>query len=313
MKSSGIQYEILVQAIFQEILKQEVATNIEVQHDVKVLGKSGITHQIDVYWAFVIAGIKYETIIQVKDWKYSIKQEQLLAFKGVLDDLPGQPRGIFVAKSGAQQGAKKFAKANGIALFELKEAIEPPPIVLELKPGTTLVAHLEAKPENDYQKATIYELYFSELSYLGDIGWLKEQNERLGAETVERALQWSGQTSIEEESFLDDQKSIACTLNSIVKELSEQIKDEYVGELEESHVFAKTVTKIFSEPTWVRNASTILPFAKVNAVSLKISVEKQREYQMPYRPVGFTRFVLTDIQDDKTRSFFVESDDLNHG
>lgn len=206
MKNSGIQYEILVQAIFQEILKQEVATNIEVQHDVKVLGKSGITHQIDVYWAFVLAGIKYETIIQVKEWKHSIKQEQLLAFKGVLDDLPGQPRGVFVTKGGAQRGAKKFAKGNGIALFELKEEIKPPPIPIHLTPGTTLVAHLEAKPEKDYQKATVYGLQFSELCYLGDITWLKEQNERLGAETVERALEWNGQTIFEEASFFDDQK-----------------------------------------------------------------------------------------------------------
>lgn len=105
---------------------------------------------------------------------------------------------------------------------------------------------------------------------------------------------------------------MACSLSSIVSELSEQIKDEYFRELEESQVFTKTVTKIFPEPTYVRNPSTILPFAKVNAVSLKISVQKQGEYQTPYRLVGFTRFVLTDMQYSKTRSFFVKSDDLNH-
>src|SRR5208282_2707135 len=46
------------------------------------------------------------------------------AFKCVLDDLPNQPRGIFVTRSGYQQGAKDFAAAQGIILYELDE--QPP-------------------------------------------------------------------------------------------------------------------------------------------------------------------------------------------
>jgi hypothetical protein len=44
--------------------------------------------------------------------------------KGVLDDLPGQPLGIFVTRTGYQSGAEIFAKANGIALYELREPKE---------------------------------------------------------------------------------------------------------------------------------------------------------------------------------------------
>ncbi|MDQ3713282.1 MAG: hypothetical protein M3388_13830 [Acidobacteriota bacterium] len=59
MKNTGFEYEILVQSIFQEIHNQESARNITVQRDVKLTGKSGITHQIDVFWEFEIGGIVY--------------------------------------------------------------------------------------------------------------------------------------------------------------------------------------------------------------------------------------------------------------
>jgi hypothetical protein len=83
MKNTGFEYEILVQTIFQEIIKQEFAKNVTIRRDVKTMGKSGARHQIDVFWEFEIGGILYSTIVQVKDWKNSVKQEQILALKGV--------------------------------------------------------------------------------------------------------------------------------------------------------------------------------------------------------------------------------------
>jgi hypothetical protein len=49
-----------------------------------------------------------------------------LEFKGVLDDLPGQPRGAFVTRTGYQRGAKDFAAAHGIILYELGEPAKRP-------------------------------------------------------------------------------------------------------------------------------------------------------------------------------------------
>jgi hypothetical protein len=74
-----------------------------------------------VYWEFEVGGIKYKTIVQAKDWASAVKQEQLFAFKTVLDDIQGQPRGIFVTRTGYQKGAHEFAEKNGIELFELRE------------------------------------------------------------------------------------------------------------------------------------------------------------------------------------------------
>jgi hypothetical protein len=122
-KNTGKPYELLTQAIFNEIVNQNSVETIEVKHDVILQGKI-LKHQIDVYWEFKCGNIKYYTIIQARDWASTVKQEHLLAFKQILDDLPNQPRGIFVTKTGYQKGALDFAKANGIELFELREFTE---------------------------------------------------------------------------------------------------------------------------------------------------------------------------------------------
>lgn len=109
MGNTGKPYERLAQRVFQEILSQTTAQTIEVQHDVHLQGKDA-QHQIDVYWEFEVAGIKYKTVIQCKDWKNAVKQGEVFTFKTVLDDLPGRPQGVMVARSGFQNGARKFAK-----------------------------------------------------------------------------------------------------------------------------------------------------------------------------------------------------------
>ena len=107
--------------------------NVEVEHDVQLPGKSNTSHQIDVYWKFERGGIEYETIVQAKDWNKAVDQGELLKFNGVLSDLPRRMTGVFVSREGSQQGAKDYALANGILIYELREA-EPPP-GLYMHPG----------------------------------------------------------------------------------------------------------------------------------------------------------------------------------
>lgn len=119
-KNTGKPYEKLTQEIFDQIINQDSAHNIEVKHDVILQGKT-TTHQIDVYWKFDLNGIQYQTIIQAKDWKTKVKKEHIFAFKGVLDDLPYGTSGIFVSQSGFQSGAIDVARAYGIRLYELRK------------------------------------------------------------------------------------------------------------------------------------------------------------------------------------------------
>ena len=125
-KNTGTQYEKLVQEIYQSILNYDTnakgINSITVQHNVSLLGKSGNTHQIDVYWEFEMAGIKHMTIVEAKDWQTPVKQEQVHSFKTVLDDIPGTPCGIYVSRGGFQSGAKTFAAHHGIKLMQIGES-----------------------------------------------------------------------------------------------------------------------------------------------------------------------------------------------
>jgi hypothetical protein len=77
-----------------------------------------------VFWKFVLGGIEHQVIIQAKDWASAVNQGEVLKFIGVLADLPGQPRGVMVARSGFQDGALTVARDNGIVLYELRDVRE---------------------------------------------------------------------------------------------------------------------------------------------------------------------------------------------
>lgn len=120
VKNTGIAYEKLAQQVFEQIVNQKGVNTINIQHNLTLQGKTTL-HQIDVYWEFEIGGIVYKTIVQAKDWSNPVDQGELLKFKGVLDDLPDQPRGVFVTRTGYQTGAKDIANAHGMILYEMRE------------------------------------------------------------------------------------------------------------------------------------------------------------------------------------------------
>lgn len=124
-KNTGTPFEKIVQEIYQALVNYDCVDKgykkIDVQHNVSLVGKSGNAHQIDVYWAFELAGHIHKTIVEVKDWKTPVKKEQLHSFKSLLDDIPGFPVGYFVSKSGFQEGAINFARLHGIKLVQISE------------------------------------------------------------------------------------------------------------------------------------------------------------------------------------------------
>src|ERR1051325_2674060 len=112
-KKTGLYYEVLSQKIYDSMVNQNRVTNIDVLHDKTFPGKT-TRHQIDVYWEFEEAGITYRNIVQVKDWGGPVTKGEMLKFLKVIEDLPNQPRGIFISKNGYQKGAKEVAEKHGI-------------------------------------------------------------------------------------------------------------------------------------------------------------------------------------------------------
>jgi hypothetical protein len=67
-------YELLVREILQQMLDQDRALNVVVQHIVQKQGRATV-HQIDVYWEFCIGGVTHKVTVQAKRWKNQFARE----------------------------------------------------------------------------------------------------------------------------------------------------------------------------------------------------------------------------------------------
>ena len=128
--NDNIEYEKFTQEIYNEILKNLYVKNIEVRHNVKLMGKSGQKHQIDVYWEYQYDNTTFKIVIECKNYNHTVSIGKVRDFFGVLYDLE-DVKGIMVTKKGYQEGAKKFGAHYGIDLMELREPEEGEAIVAE--------------------------------------------------------------------------------------------------------------------------------------------------------------------------------------
>lgn len=246
-KNTGIPYEKLTQTIFNEIVNQHSVETIEVQQNVILKGKT-VSHQIDVYWKFTHGGIDYHTIIQCKDWASPVKLEQLLTFKSVIDDLPYQPRGIFVTKKGYQKSAKEFAEKNGIELFELREFTK------------------------DDEKGRIKSIILTINSYYpySALKSLEIDNQWLNAYMDEKEI--SKETKMEisglpTEMFLYD-KNLK-PIKTLQEEIDELLPKEYTVQ--------PLITKeiIFNDFIFLKTKNIQIPFVKISKLLVDIEVKKE--------------------------------------
>ena len=113
------EFEHFTQQVFQKLVKNDVLKPTTVQHNVKLKGKSGCEHQIDVYWEYEIAGNMHRVAIECKNFISLVPIGKVRDFFGVLHDL-NNVRGIMVSSKGYQEGAKKFADFYGISLKKLR-------------------------------------------------------------------------------------------------------------------------------------------------------------------------------------------------
>jgi hypothetical protein len=113
------EYEKFAQEIYQGLVDADVVKTTDVQHNVKLVGKSGQAHQIDVYWEYEIAGVKHKVAIECKNYNNAVPVGKVRDFYGVLSDL-NSVAGIMVTTVGYQEGAKEYAAHYGISLKELR-------------------------------------------------------------------------------------------------------------------------------------------------------------------------------------------------
>jgi len=118
-KSKGDRLESLIQYVYQ-VLSEFSNTEIIVKNKENIVGKSGVKHNIDVYYQFEMNGIMHRVLFECKNWNSKISKEKVLALKAILDDIPNSV-GVMVSVKGFQSGAERFAEHHGIELISGNE------------------------------------------------------------------------------------------------------------------------------------------------------------------------------------------------
>jgi hypothetical protein len=295
----------LVQGIFQAIHDQEEVATITVEQNKTLRGKIS-THQIDVYWKFQTGGIEHEVIVQAKDWRSAVKQGGLFHFKCVLDDLPNQPRGIFVTRTGYQQGAKDFAAAQGIMLYELDE---PPPkknitittlgwfnLAPEIRsfkvpapdPGGGTVEQLSMG-----MKATIFEPRYSNFAIQIDSTWFASNPDTANIDKSSLSLR---PLPVLKVKLYDQNRSPIGTMEAIVRQELDLMKSE---KLDQKHI-----EHTFDTPTFLGPESTGDLFLKINKVTFDLEIvvtERPPHFDL----LGFVKLVLREIIPSQKERHFI--------
>jgi hypothetical protein len=167
-------HELVSKAIFEALLNQSNAENLEVKHNVKINGTKAPSHQIDVFWKFRMGGLDHTVIVEVKTKKERVKQGDMLRFQSVLLDIPGQPRGIFVSEQGYQKGALEVARAAGIPAYEIREVNREARSITMTHLSIAIVSH---KRDQAALEWAIFEPTITDYQVSLDGSWLAEHPE----------------------------------------------------------------------------------------------------------------------------------------
>lgn len=214
--NSNTEYERFTQEIYQQLVNLDVKWKTDVQHNVKLEGRSGQKHQIDVYWEYEIAGNKHRVAIECKNYNKLVPIGKVRDFKGVLDDLTGV-NGIMVTKVGYQEGAKKYAKEYGISLKELRTPGYGESLIGEI--GITMYLNMR------------HTLFLVDEAWAEEKGLNLEGYRRfLNATRMQNDGKWTKATHIPLQTDEDSIRDASGTVISSLQELEEQIPDVDEGD-----------------------------------------------------------------------------------
>lgn len=227
-----------------------------------------------------------------------------MEFKGVLDDLPGQPRGIFVTRSGYQRRAIEFAAAHGIILHELDEPPKPPNITIttlgwarcevEIRSFKLLANNPEHEPVEELAmglKTTVYEPRYSNIQFEIDPAWFAQNPATSQINEFPIELH---PLPILEVILYGHNQAAATNLEAVVREEIAIVKDEKPGR--------KRVVHVFAGDTFAGPPCTDGPFIKINEVSFDLEIEAA-ERPAHFNLSKFVKLVLREIPSDKIRTF----------
>ena len=180
--NTNTEYEKFTRELCERLALYKGLLSSNVQHNVKLRGKSGLNHQIDVYWEYNKDGIVHRVAIECKNYSYGVSIGKVRDFYGVISDLDNV-KGIMVTTVGYQKGAKQYADHYGISLKELRAP----------RDGETIIGELDFRTE--YRVTHRLFLVDEEWTLENDID-MASYRERLDFRRVKRDNKWSKSTHV---------------------------------------------------------------------------------------------------------------------
>lgn len=160
------EYEELVADIiaqFPTTLDAQLNQTTIVLGNVKAVGKSGQSHQIDVWVEFRRFGLLYRTIIECKCWDRPVGVEPVMVLAQRMEDL-GAQKGVLVTTLGFQSGAYRLASSKGIALVLCRGKGE---FLVELRRESSSGSALMHQEDERVERGIAFRYYYS--SYAGHL------------------------------------------------------------------------------------------------------------------------------------------------
>ena len=113
-------YESITKYIYENLGRQAGVKVKGYGQNCKVLGKSGITHQIDVLTSHSDGIHSYDTAIECKFWKDKVNKDIVMKVASIIEDA-NISKGVIVTKFGFTQDGLEYARFKNISLVELRE------------------------------------------------------------------------------------------------------------------------------------------------------------------------------------------------
>ena len=109
--NASTEYELFTREVYRQLSAYHNTCFTKVQHNIKLKGRSGCEHQIDVYWEYIKDGITHRVAIECKNYNKAVPKEKVCAFYGILVDLD-DVEGIMVSKKGFQKANLEQPSSN---------------------------------------------------------------------------------------------------------------------------------------------------------------------------------------------------------
>ncbi|MGZ4892010.1 MAG: restriction endonuclease [Halobacteriota archaeon] len=242
MAHRGEAHLTIVTKLVDEIRLQDAVQTIVIEPNKILHGKSGATHQVDVYWEFVAGTKASKYAIEAKHWDKPVSRRELNRFRAVLSDLQGQHKGVFVASSGYQKRARNYAERYGIDIYIF-------PFTIEMTDDNV----------------TFFIPRFERIAPVFDEEWIES--------VLMPKLRQGGSLAVsarspDEQTHLFDEHCAAKTVREVLHE-------HYLAEIREMRVHEICIR--FDRPTYVDTGDQNAPMLKVNGLDALFSVTSHAE------------------------------------